>query len=84
MNMATPPFYILVRLWIHRGLETEFEAYERKVSRIMARYGGLIERAIRMSGRRTTGQTSLSKSMCSSFRVRTSTLRTGMMRSVFP
>lgn len=48
--MATPPLYILVRLWIHRGLEAEFEAYERKVSRIMARYGGIIERAIRTSG----------------------------------
>ena len=47
--MATPPLYILVRLWIRRGLETEFEAYERKVSRIMARYGGVIERAIRAS-----------------------------------
>jgi antibiotic biosynthesis monooxygenase (ABM) superfamily enzyme len=45
--MAIPPLYILVRLWIHRGLETEFEAYERKASRIMARYGGVIERAIR-------------------------------------
>jgi antibiotic biosynthesis monooxygenase (ABM) superfamily enzyme len=49
VNMATPPLYILVRLWIHRGLEAEFEAYERKVSRIMARYGGVIERAIRTS-----------------------------------
>jgi antibiotic biosynthesis monooxygenase (ABM) superfamily enzyme len=47
--MATPPLYILVRLWIHKGLEAEFEAYERKVSRIMARYGGVIERAIRTS-----------------------------------
>jgi len=47
--MAPPPLYILVRLWIHRGLETEFEAYERKVSRIMARYGGVVERAIRTS-----------------------------------
>jgi len=47
--MAMPPLYIVVRLWIHRGLELEFEAYESKVSRIMARYGGLIERAIRMS-----------------------------------
>jgi antibiotic biosynthesis monooxygenase (ABM) superfamily enzyme len=47
--MATAPLYILVRLWIHRGREAEFEAYERKVSRIMARYGGLIERAIRTS-----------------------------------
>jgi antibiotic biosynthesis monooxygenase (ABM) superfamily enzyme len=49
VNMATLPLYILVRLWIHRGLEAEFEAYERKVSRIMARYGGVIERAIRTS-----------------------------------
>lgn len=47
--MATPPLYILVRLWTHRGLEAEFEVYERKVSRIMARYGGVIERAIRTS-----------------------------------
>jgi antibiotic biosynthesis monooxygenase (ABM) superfamily enzyme len=48
VNMAGPPLYILVRLWIREGLETEFEAYERKVSRIMARHGGVIERAIRM------------------------------------
>jgi antibiotic biosynthesis monooxygenase (ABM) superfamily enzyme len=48
--MAPPPLYIVVRLWIHRDLEAEFEAYERKVSRIMARYGGVIERAIRTSG----------------------------------
>jgi uncharacterized protein (DUF1330 family) len=48
--MATPPLYILARLWIHKGRETEFEAYESKVARIMARYGGAIERAIRPSG----------------------------------
>ena len=48
--MATPPLYILVRLWIHRSLETEFEAYERKVSRIMVRYGGVIELVIRTLG----------------------------------
>jgi antibiotic biosynthesis monooxygenase (ABM) superfamily enzyme len=47
--MAIPPLYILVRLWIRPGLETEFKACERKVSRIMARYGGVIERAIRPS-----------------------------------
>jgi antibiotic biosynthesis monooxygenase (ABM) superfamily enzyme len=40
----------LSELWIHKGRETEFEAYESKVSRIMARYGGVIERAIRTSG----------------------------------
>ena len=45
--MVTPPLYILVRLWIHKGRETKFEAYESKVARIMARYGGVIERAIR-------------------------------------
>ena len=48
--MATPSLYILVRIWIRRGLDTEFEAYESKVSRIMARYGGVIERAIRTTG----------------------------------
>ena len=48
--MASPPLYILVRLWIRRGFETEFEAYERKVSRIMVRYGGVIERVIRTAG----------------------------------
>lgn len=47
--MTPPPLYILVRLWIRQGHEAEFEAYERKVSRIMARYGGLIERVIRTS-----------------------------------
>ena len=47
--MATAPLYIIVRLWIHRGLEAEFEAYERKVSRSMARYGGAVERTIRPS-----------------------------------
>ncbi len=48
-SMATTPLYILVRLWIHEGREAEFEAYERKVSRIMARYRGVIEHAIRTS-----------------------------------
>jgi antibiotic biosynthesis monooxygenase (ABM) superfamily enzyme len=48
--MATPPIYILVRLWVRKGLETEFAAYENKVARIMARYGGVIERAMRPSG----------------------------------
>ena len=47
--MAAPPLSVLVRLWIHKGLEAEFEAYERKASRIMARYGGVIKCAIRTS-----------------------------------
>ena len=82
--MATPPLYILVRLWIRRGLETEFEAYERKVSRIMVRYGGVIERVIRTSGASDAGRTSLSRSTCSGFPVGTSTMRTATMRSVVP
>jgi antibiotic biosynthesis monooxygenase (ABM) superfamily enzyme len=45
----TAPLYVVVRLWIRSGVEVEFEAYERKVSRIMGRYGGVIERAIRSS-----------------------------------
>ena len=47
--MTTSSVYLVVRIWIDRALEAEFEAYERKVSRIMARYGGVIERAIRTS-----------------------------------
>ena len=50
-----PPLYIVVRLWIRSGLEAEFEAYEHKVSRLMARYGGAIERAIRTSGASSDG-----------------------------
>jgi antibiotic biosynthesis monooxygenase (ABM) superfamily enzyme len=47
--MATAPLYILVRIWIRSGHEAQFEAYENNVARIMARYGGAIERAIRPS-----------------------------------
>ena len=47
--MTPPPFFVIVQLWIHQGREAEFEAYERKVVRIMARYGGVIEHAIRTS-----------------------------------
>jgi uncharacterized protein (DUF1330 family) len=41
--------YVVVRLWIRESREAEFEAYERKVARIMACHGGVIERAIRCS-----------------------------------
>lgn len=52
--MATSPVYILIRLWIHNGREADFEAYERKVAGIMARYGGVIDRTIRPSRRSDT------------------------------
>lgn len=54
--MTVKPIYIVVRLWIHRDCEAEFEAYERKVARIMARYGGVVECAIRTS--RASGESS--------------------------
>jgi antibiotic biosynthesis monooxygenase (ABM) superfamily enzyme len=47
--MADSPFYIVARLWIRSGLELQFEAYASKVARIMARYGGVVERAIRVT-----------------------------------
>ena len=43
--------YVLVSLWVREGQESGFESYERKVSRIMARHGGAIERVIRRSSR---------------------------------
>jgi antibiotic biosynthesis monooxygenase (ABM) superfamily enzyme len=46
-DVVVKPVYILASLWIREGLEVEFESYERKVSRIMARYDGVVERAIR-------------------------------------
>jgi len=44
------PMYVVVRLWIREGREAEFEAYERKVARILACHGGAIERAVRCGG----------------------------------
>ena len=50
------------------------------MSRIMARYGGIIERAIRTSEVSQKAQMSPSRSMCSSFQVGTSTTPTWMIR----
>lgn len=38
---------IVASLWVHPDRIEVFEAYERKAARIMARYGGVIERTIR-------------------------------------
>ena len=35
-------------MWVREGCVAEFEAYERKASRIMQRYGGAIERSVRV------------------------------------
>ncbi|MQA92646.1 MAG: hypothetical protein GEU90_20895 [Gemmatimonas sp.] len=44
------PLILVVSLWINPTRVAEFVAYERRASRIMARYGGQIERAIRLDG----------------------------------
>ena len=47
--IVTSPIYVVVSLWIENGSIAAFEAYERKAAKIMKRYGGSIERAIRLS-----------------------------------
>jgi uncharacterized protein (DUF1330 family) len=41
------PIYIVASLWIREEALEAFEAYERKASQIMRRYGGSIERTMR-------------------------------------
>ncbi len=41
------PILLLVRLFIHPGREAEFRQFETAAARIMAGYGGRIERVIR-------------------------------------
>lgn len=45
----TSPTLLVVSLWIREGRVADFEAYERKASRMMKRYGGIVERAVRVS-----------------------------------
>lgn len=45
----TNPIYVIASLWIENGNLAAFEAYERKAARIMKRYGGLVERVVRLS-----------------------------------
>jgi uncharacterized protein (DUF1330 family) len=47
---VTSPIYVVASLWIREGDVAAFEAYERKSARIMKRYGGFVERAVRPSG----------------------------------
>ena len=42
------PICRVVSLWIRPGSTAEFEAYERKAARIMQKYGGSIEKVIRI------------------------------------
>jgi antibiotic biosynthesis monooxygenase (ABM) superfamily enzyme len=47
--IVTSPTFLVVSLWIREGRVADFEAYERKMSRIMTRYGGVVERTVRIS-----------------------------------
>jgi uncharacterized protein (DUF1330 family) len=49
----TTPTYFVVSLWIRDGRAAEFEAYERKAARLMKRFGGSLERAVRIEGGNT-------------------------------
>jgi uncharacterized protein (DUF1330 family) len=48
-------YMLVVSLWIHPGQEAAFEAYEREAARIMARHGGRIDSAVRISPDASTG-----------------------------
>ena len=47
-GMTQPRHIRIVSLWIHPGQEIAFEAFEREAARIMARYGGRIDSAVRI------------------------------------
>jgi hypothetical protein len=45
-----PDRYVrVVSLWIHPGQEAAFEAFEREAARLMARHGGRIDHAVRLT-----------------------------------
>ncbi|MGH7856365.1 MAG: DUF1330 domain-containing protein [Candidatus Binatia bacterium] len=52
---ASGPVILVVLLHLHRGREREFEEYERQAFRIMARYGGTLERRMRRGGGDSAG-----------------------------
>jgi hypothetical protein len=39
----------VVLLWVHKGQEAAFDAFEREAARIMARHKGRIDHAVRMT-----------------------------------
>lgn len=40
---------VVVSLWIHPGQVAEFEIYEHKAARVMRRYGGVLQKVVRVS-----------------------------------
>ena len=47
--IVTNRFIRIVSLWIHPGQGAAFEAFERDAARIMARHGGRIDQAVRVT-----------------------------------
>lgn len=45
----TRPIYIVASLWIREGSVAAFEAYEHKAARLMQKYGGAVEHAVRLA-----------------------------------
>jgi antibiotic biosynthesis monooxygenase (ABM) superfamily enzyme len=45
--MDSKPLIIVAALYVHPGMEAEFERFESAAARIMRRYGGAITRRIR-------------------------------------
>jgi Domain of unknown function (DUF1330) len=39
----------VVTLWVHKGQEAAFDAFEREAARIMARHKGRIDQAVRLT-----------------------------------
>jgi uncharacterized protein (DUF1330 family) len=46
----------VVSLWIHKGQEAAFDAFEREAARIMARHKGRIDSAVRLTPSKDAGQ----------------------------
>jgi hypothetical protein len=49
MDVAQHRYVRVVSIWIHAGQDLAFEAFERDAARIMARHGGRIDSAVRVT-----------------------------------
>ena len=47
--MPAPRHALIVSLWTHPGQESAFEAFERDAARVMAKHGGRIDHAVRVT-----------------------------------
>ena len=49
MENANQKLYLVVSIWINDERLGEFEAYERQATKLLEKYGGRIERAVRVA-----------------------------------